>query len=61
MNLKKVFALFLGVIGFLISRVIASGDPISSPNGCYDLRPSIFIFGLTLIFMSGIFFGQENN
>jgi len=60
MNIKEAFALIFGVIGFLILRVIYLGEPIPSPNGYYDLRTPIFVFGVIFIFIFGFFLGQEN-
>jgi len=60
MNHKEVFALFFGIIGFILLRIIYLGDPIPSPHGYYDLRSLVFIFGFIFIFIFRLFIGQEN-
>jgi hypothetical protein len=60
MNLKEVFALIFGVVGFIALRGIYMDIEMPSPNGIYDLKPVVFGFGILLIFIFGFFLGQEN-
>lgn len=60
MNLREVFALIIGVFGFLILRVIYLGNEIPSPNGYYDMRPAVFGIGVVLVFLFGLIIGWEN-
>jgi hypothetical protein len=59
MKTNEVVALVIGVVGFLILRVIYLGDSIPSPNGLFDLRPWSFGLGLILVFMFGFIMGWQ--
>jgi hypothetical protein len=59
MNAKEVISCWLGVVGFLILRIIYLGSEILSGNGT-DIRWLVFGFGLILFFLFAFFLGQEN-
>jgi len=61
MNAKEVLALGMGIVGFLILRVVYLGTEILSGNGT-NIRWLFFGFGfgLFLFFFFAFFIGQEN-
>ncbi|MCK9458713.1 MAG: hypothetical protein M0R80_03675 [Proteobacteria bacterium] len=60
MKNNEVVALIIGVVGFLILRVIYLGDAIPSPNGLFDLRPWSFGLGIVFVAVFGFLMGWEN-